>query len=91
MWGCQSSGIGGGAGHHHLEPSLGVILVMPLRAQARELTIEIDADAPAHADDHGLAVHDFETLAEVRDEIPGDELQALLGPDDRFELRPTWS
>ena len=80
--------IGGGAGHDHLEPALGIVLVVPPWAQVGELAIEIDADAPAHADDHRLAVHGFEALVEVRDEVRGDELQALLGADDRFELRP---
>ena len=80
--------IGGGARHDHLEPSVVVILVMPLGPQARELAIEVDADAPAHADDHRLAIHGFEALVEVNDDVPGDEFHALLRPDDRFELRP---
>ena len=88
MCGCQSGRIGGGAGHHHLEPSLAIIFVMPFRAQAPKLAIEVDANPPAHADDHRLAVHRFKALVEVGNDVPGDELQAPLGPDNRFELRP---
>ena len=61
---------------------------MPLRAQAPKLAIEVDANPPAHADDHRLAVHRFKALVEVGDDVPGDELQAPFGPDNRFELRP---
>ena len=61
---------------------------MPLGAQAHDLVVELDADAPAHADDHGFAVQGLKALLEVVHDVLGDEAQALLRPDDRFELRP---
>ena len=47
------------------------------------------ADAPAHADDHRLAVHGLGALLEMRDDVSGHQPDALLGSDHRFELRPS--
>ena len=81
--------VGGRAGHDDLDAPLVVVLVVPVRAQARKLAVEIDADATAHADDHRLAVHGLGALLEMRGDVPGDQLEALLRPDHRFELRPS--
>ena len=81
--------IGRRAGHHHLEASLVVILVMPIGAQAHQFAIEGDANASAHAHDHRLAIEGFQALLEVGDDVTSDELEAFLGPDDGFELRPS--
>ena len=81
--------VGGRAGHDDLDPPLVVVLVVPVRAQARELAVQVDADAPAHADDHRLAVHGLDALLEMRDDVLGDQLEALLRPDHGFELRPS--
>ena len=70
MCGCQSSGIGGGAGHDDLDGALASSSLVPLGAEGDEGVVEVDADAPAHADDHGLAVHGLEALLEVLDEVP---------------------
>ena len=88
MCSCQSGGIGGGAGHHDLHDTRVVAVGAPVGAQPRELAVELDADAAAHADDHGLAVEGFETLLEVGDDVLGDQLQPFLRADDRLQLRP---
>ena len=61
---------------------------MPMRPEMEQFPVELDADAPAHADDHRLSFEDLQTLLEVVDDVLGDELESLLGPNDRFELRP---
>ena len=62
---------------------------MPIRTQAHQFTIQVDADAPAHADDHGLAVKGFKAPVEMLNEIPGNEGQTCFGAHHRFELRPS--
>ncbi len=61
---------------------------MPRRPQLDELSVELDADPPAHAHHHGLAFHGLQAPVEVVDEVSGDHAQASLGPDNRLELRP---
>ena len=73
--------------HHDLQRAA-VVVVVPRRAQARQLAVEVDADAPAHADHHRLAVHRLLPALEVLDDVSGDEGDALPGADNRFELRP---
>ena len=65
-----------------------VIAVVPVGTQAHQLPVEVDADAPAHADDHRLAIKGFEALFEVGHDVLGDLLHPLLRADDRLELRP---
>ena len=48
--------IGGRAGHHNLDLPLVVLLAGPLWPQLDDLAVELDADAPAHAHHHGLAL-----------------------------------
>jgi hypothetical protein len=48
----------------------------------------VDGDPPAHADDHRLAVHRFEALLEMVDEILRDEPNPFVGADEHFERRP---
>jgi hypothetical protein len=81
-------GVGGGAGHHNFDGTLIIGVLMPLRPQRGNLSIELHADAAAHADDHGFAVHGREPFLEVTDDVAGDDLQPLFAPDERFELRP---
>ena len=50
--------------------------------------MEVDADAPAHADDHRLAIHRLQAIPEVLDDVLRDEGDALLRADDGLELRP---
>ena len=80
--------IGGGSCHDHFDGALGVVFVFPTRAEMHELAVEIDTDAAAHADDHGLAVQDLQPLLEVGDDIFGDLAEPILRPDYGFQLRP---
>ena len=77
-----------GAGHDNLHAAVGVAVAAPVRAQARKLTVEIDADAPAHADDHRLAVHRVEPRLEMRHDIARDEGEAPFRADHGLQLRP---
>ena len=70
-----------------MAPSL-VVVTDPLRPQFGDGGVEIDRDAAAHGHHHGLAVHDFQPLLEVLDQIVGDQLDAVLGADDGLQLRP---
>jgi hypothetical protein len=40
---------------------------------------------------HRLAVHGFEALLEVIDNVLGDQLQALLSADKSLQAVPIWS
>jgi hypothetical protein len=80
--------VGRRPGHDDLDDTSIVGVIVPLRSQRDDLLVELDADATAHADDHPLPVHRGEAGFEVLDEITGDELQAVLRADDRFELCP---
>ena len=53
-----------------------------------QLLVEVDADPPAHADDHPLAVERREPALEVVDEVLGDQPDPVLGPDDHLQLGP---
>ena len=80
--------VGCGTGYDDLDPALAVLVVVPTGEQREQLAVEIDAYAAAHADDHRLAVQGLKAAFKVIDDIPGHELQPLLGADNRFELRP---
>ncbi len=80
--------IGSGAGHHHLDRAPFIVVVRPGGPQSHDLAVQLDADAPAHADDHRLAVHRLQALLEVLDDVLRDELEPLLRSDHGLELRP---
>ena len=61
---------------------------MPLWAQLNDLVVQRDTNPPAHADDHGLAVHTDDAVLEMLHEVVGDHGEALLGPDDGFNVCP---
>src|SRR5690606_39105774 len=77
--------IGGRAGHYDLDRSGAVIITMPRWPQRHDVLVQLDADPPAHADDHALAVHDLEPLLEVAHKVLGDQSQPVLGADHRLE------
>jgi len=76
------------AGHHHLEHARLVRLAVPRRAERHQLPVQLHADAPAHADDHGLAVHGLQAVLEVIHQVTGDESEAPLGAHHGLELGP---
>ena len=76
-------------GHDDLEDAAFVVVTVPLRAQLDDLAVQRDADPPAHADNHGLALHADDAALEVLDQIPGDQAQALFRPDDGLDARPS--
>ena len=88
MCGCQSSGSDAEPVITTLSAPLASSSLAQLGPQRHDRVVQLDADAPAHADDHRLAVHRREALLEVRDEVARDEREALLGADHRLELRP---
>ncbi len=75
------------AGHDDLDDAAFVVVAVPVPAQPDDLAVERNADAAAHADDHGLAVHAGNTTLEMVDQIPGNQAQALLRPDDGLDVR----
>ena len=80
--------VGRRARHHHLHGPLAVVVVMPLRPQPHQLPVQVDADAPAHADDHRLALKRLQPLLEVGHDVLGYLLHTPLRPNDRLELCP---
>ena len=91
MCGCHSGGVGGRAGHHDLDCSLVVIVFVPVGAKARQLPVEVDADASAHADDHRFAVEGIQALLEVGHDVLGNLLHPLLRANDGLQAVPTSS
>ena len=68
-----------------------VIVVRPARpfgTQLDDCVVKIDADAAAHADDHGLAFHRLEPALVVLHEIGGDEIDPLRISDECLERSP---
>ena len=79
--------VGGGTRHHDLDRAPVVTVAVPLRSEDDDLAVELDGDAPAHADDHRLAVHRLEPLLEVRDKVGSNQAHAPVGPDHGLEGR----
>ena len=77
-----------GSGHDDLDAALRIVVVPPVRPQALEFVVQLDADAAAHANDHGLAVHHICPLIEMGYDVLGDEAQALFRADDGLKLCP---
>ena len=87
MW-LPSGRIGGSAGHHHLDAALAVIIGVPLRLQPHQLVVQVNADAPAHAHDHRLAVEHLQPLLEVRHDVRRHQPQPGRGADEGLQLCP---
>jgi len=81
-------GIGCGAGHHDLQGALVVSGVVPLGTDGHQGVVQLHTDAPAHADDHRLAVQGLEPPLIVLDNVLGDQPDALLRADERLQLGP---
>ena len=79
-------GVGGGAGHDHLDFALGVVLILPFGAESHQLPVKLDADPPAHADDHRLSVQLLQPGIEMFENIlcnlpdPAARVQPALAP-----------
>ena len=90
MWGCQSVG-------SEAEPVI-TILIRPLSSSSScqsgsrrvSFAVEVDAYPPAHADDHGLAIHRGYPLVEVRDDVLSNETQAAARRQRSPPAGPTW-
>jgi hypothetical protein len=76
------------ARHHHLDRALVVVLVVPLRAKANNLVVQLYADAAAHANDHCLTVERLEPLFEVVHDILRDQPKSLLRSRDCLQASP---
>ena len=81
-------GVAGGAGHHDFHHALFIILLVPFRAQFADGFVEIEADAAAHAHNHGFAVHHLKPGFPMLDKIVGDETDAFVCANDGFQRRP---
>ena len=80
--------VGSGAGHHHLDAALSVIVIVPAGAQPRQFVVEVNADAAAHAHRHRLSFQGLQALFEVVNYVRGNLLYPVFGADDGFQLRP---
>jgi len=76
------------SGHDHLDGAFLVCLACPFRPHADDFPIELHTDAPAHANHHRFAVHGFEPLFEVYDDVLSHEPQPFFSTDNGFELCP---
>ncbi len=80
--------IGGSPGHHDLDGPGVVIPTVPIRAQLDDFVVELHANAPAHADDHPLAIERRHAVLEVLHDVLGDQLQALVRAHQCFDGGP---
>ena len=71
------------AGHHDFKR-----LRFPLSPQLDQRVVEVHADAPAHADDHCLALHRLHALLEMRHQIGGHQRDAFRIAHQRFQRSP---
>jgi hypothetical protein len=71
-----------------LDRALLQIVVMPVGPQLHDLLVQIDADAAAHADCHRFPFQRLLPLVEMFNEILRNQLDALFGPDNRFQGSP---
>jgi hypothetical protein len=60
----------------------------PVGPQLDERFVKVHVDAPAHADDHRLAVHRSRAFLKVRHQIGGDEREALRIAHQRLQRGP---
>jgi len=74
--------------HDDFHDTLIIIGGMPGGAQGGDGIIKINADAAGHADDHGFTIHGRQTLLPVGNEVLGNQVNALIGTDDRFKSGP---
>ena len=80
--------IRGRSGHHYFQGALGIVLVVPVRAQCGERSVQLYGDSAAHAHDHRFSVHRFEPPVKVCDDVLRDELDSVLSPHDGLKLCP---
>ncbi len=82
--GCQSSDLMR-TGHHNFDDALSSSLWCN-RACCSDGFVKLDTDAPAHANNHRLAVHHFKSSSKCFTKVLGDQLQPLLRAHQSFEL-----
>src|SRR5437016_5270537 len=75
-------------GHHELDRALLVIVALPLWTQSDDCIVEVDADSPAHADNHSLAVERSVAGLEVLHEVFSNQGNALFRTYERFDACP---
>ena len=80
--------VGCRAGHHHLDFALGVVVVLPLGTELDELRVKLDADPPAHADDHRLPVHLLHPGIEMFEYVLCNLPDPVVCPDHGLKLGP---
>ncbi|OPZ75898.1 MAG: hypothetical protein BWY79_01892 [Actinobacteria bacterium ADurb.Bin444] len=86
--GSVAGAFGGTPGHNDLESPLVIVFVEPVGAELHYLVVEIQADAPTHADHHGFALKSLFAALEVLHQITSDELQPMLGAHHGLQLGP---
>src|SRR5690606_15025275 len=64
------------ARHDHLDHTVVVILVIPVGTQLHDFVVQVHTDAATHADNHGLPVHDVQSLLEVLHDVTCNYLKA---------------
>jgi hypothetical protein len=71
-----------------LDEAFVIVGVVPVGAEGDDGVVELHADAPAHGDDHDLAVQCFEAALEVVDQVLGNEDDTAFGAKQRLQLCP---
>ena len=80
--------VAGRAAHDHFDHAFGVVIRMPLGTQLHDRIVQGDTNPSAHADDHGFAIDRLQPLLEMLHEVSGDQAEALVGSDHRFQGGP---
>jgi hypothetical protein len=80
--------VGSGARHHDLDCTLFVIVAVPFGMELGDLVIQVNADAAAHAHNHGLACHCVLPVLEMLDQVFGDQPDPLRRSYHRLHSSP---
>ena len=74
--------------HDDLHRPCGVVVRVPFGPGSDDAVVDLDADAPAHADDHGLAVHRLEPGVEVREDVGDHGVEPSLRTHEGLDAGP---
>ncbi len=86
--GLPIQGIGRRTRHYDFENTLGVVVIIPSGTQRNDGFVEVNANAAAHAHNHGFAVQGFRTLLEMFHNIIGDKPKTFFRTNHSLKSRP---
>src|SRR5688500_20397614 len=84
----ECRGVVGRSRHHDLDVTFRVVVIVPGGTEPDNGVVQGDADSSAHGDDHSFAFEDRLPCLEMADDVPGNQGDPLIRPDDGLQLCP---